>query len=65
MVCVSEQELSHAAMEMFGAIGRLRSARLVGKSLAEFYMWAPEKNIEKNIFKVVQIKFLAMHINNQ
>lgn len=32
------QELSHAAMEMYQAIGRLRSARLVGKSLAEFYM---------------------------
>ncbi|XP_052424388.1 trafficking protein particle complex subunit 10 [Carassius gibelio] len=31
-------ELSHAAMEMYRAIGRLRSARLVGKSLAEFYM---------------------------
>ncbi|XP_073682066.1 trafficking protein particle complex subunit 10 isoform X2 [Garra rufa] len=31
-------ELSHAAMEMYQAIGRLRSARLVGKSLAEFHM---------------------------
>ncbi|KAL2087522.1 hypothetical protein ACEWY4_016350 [Coilia grayii] len=31
-------ELSHAAMEMYTAIGRMRSARLVGKSLAEFYM---------------------------
>ncbi|MED6258483.1 hypothetical protein ATANTOWER_008035, partial [Ataeniobius toweri] len=31
-------ELSHAAMEMYRAIGRLRSGRLVGKSLAEFYM---------------------------
>ncbi|RVE58361.1 hypothetical protein OJAV_G00208410 [Oryzias javanicus] len=31
-------ELSHAAMEMYRAIGRVRSARLVGKSLAEFYM---------------------------
>uniref|UniRef100_A0A8C5NH09 Trafficking protein particle complex 10 n=1 Tax=Gouania willdenowi TaxID=441366 RepID=A0A8C5NH09_GOUWI len=31
-------DLSHAAMEMYRAIGRLRSARLVGKSLAEFYM---------------------------
>ncbi|XP_034042222.1 trafficking protein particle complex subunit 10 [Thalassophryne amazonica] len=31
-------ELCHAAMEMYRAIGRLRSARLVGKSLAEFYM---------------------------
>ncbi|KAI4805419.1 hypothetical protein KUCAC02_010036, partial [Chaenocephalus aceratus] len=29
-------ELSHAAMEMYRAISRLRSARLVGKSLAEF-----------------------------
>ncbi len=26
---------------------------------------AKKKNIEKIIFKVVQIKFLAMHINNQ
>ncbi|KAF3694602.1 Trafficking protein particle complex subunit 10 Epilepsy holoprosencephaly candidate 1 protein [Channa argus] len=32
-------ELSHAAMEMYTAIGRLRSARLVGKSLAEFYIY--------------------------
>ncbi|KAI1899189.1 hypothetical protein AGOR_G00059140 [Albula goreensis] len=31
-------ELSHAAMDMYRAIGRLRSARLLGKSLAEFYM---------------------------
>ncbi|XP_010903475.2 trafficking protein particle complex subunit 10 isoform X2 [Esox lucius] len=31
-------ELSHAAVEMYRAIGRMRSARLVGKSLAEFYM---------------------------
>uniref|UniRef100_A0AAY4BY36 Trafficking protein particle complex subunit 10 n=1 Tax=Denticeps clupeoides TaxID=299321 RepID=A0AAY4BY36_9TELE len=31
-------DLSHAAMEMYRAIGRMRSARLVGKSLAEFYM---------------------------
>ncbi len=30
-------------------------------------IWGCEKNlnIEKIIFKVVQIKFLAMHINNQ
>uniref|UniRef100_A0A8C7RHC5 Trafficking protein particle complex 10 n=1 Tax=Oncorhynchus mykiss TaxID=8022 RepID=A0A8C7RHC5_ONCMY len=31
-------ELSHAAMEMYRAIGRMRSSRLIGKSLAEFYM---------------------------
>ncbi|KAG5833739.1 hypothetical protein ANANG_G00279070 [Anguilla anguilla] len=31
-------ELSHSAMEMYRAIGRMRSARLLGKSLAEFYM---------------------------
>ncbi|MGH0129854.1 UNVERIFIED_CONTAM: hypothetical protein FKN15_039998 [Acipenser sinensis] len=31
-------ELSHAAMDMYRTIGRFRSARLVGKSLAEFYM---------------------------
>ncbi|KAG7255616.1 hypothetical protein CRUP_022418, partial [Coryphaenoides rupestris] len=31
-------ELSHAAMEMYKDISRMRSARLVGKSLAEFYM---------------------------
>ncbi|XP_057707819.1 trafficking protein particle complex subunit 10 isoform X1 [Corythoichthys intestinalis] len=31
-------ELSQAAMEMYRAIGRRRSARLLGKSLAEFYM---------------------------
>ncbi|XP_077392454.1 trafficking protein particle complex subunit 10 isoform X2 [Festucalex cinctus] len=31
-------ELCQAAMEMYRAIGRLRSARLLGKSLAEFYM---------------------------
>uniref|UniRef100_A0A4W5PH06 Trafficking protein particle complex subunit 10 n=1 Tax=Hucho hucho TaxID=62062 RepID=A0A4W5PH06_9TELE len=31
-------ELSHAAVEMYRAIGRMRSAQLIGKSLAEFYM---------------------------
>ncbi|XP_077435533.1 trafficking protein particle complex subunit 10 isoform X2 [Vanacampus margaritifer] len=31
-------ELCQAAMEMYRTIGRLRSARLLGKSLAEFYM---------------------------
>ncbi|XP_072595337.1 trafficking protein particle complex subunit 10 isoform X5 [Vulpes vulpes] len=31
-------ELSHAAIEMHTSIGRTRSARLVGKDLAEFYM---------------------------
>ncbi|KAM9417951.1 trafficking protein particle complex subunit 10 [Salvelinus alpinus] len=31
-------ELSHAAMEMYRTIGRMRSSRLIGKSLAEFYM---------------------------
>uniref|UniRef100_A0AAZ3QNR8 Trafficking protein particle complex 10 n=1 Tax=Oncorhynchus tshawytscha TaxID=74940 RepID=A0AAZ3QNR8_ONCTS len=31
-------ELSQAAMEMYRAIGRMRSSRLIGKSLAEFYM---------------------------
>ncbi|KAJ8246715.1 hypothetical protein GJAV_G00254590 [Gymnothorax javanicus] len=31
-------DLTHAAMEMYRAIGRMRSARLVGKTLAEFYM---------------------------
>uniref|UniRef100_A0A674NBW7 Trafficking protein particle complex subunit 10 n=1 Tax=Takifugu rubripes TaxID=31033 RepID=A0A674NBW7_TAKRU len=31
-------ELSHAALETYQTIGRLRSARLIGKSLAEFYM---------------------------
>ncbi|KAM9803304.1 trafficking protein particle complex subunit 10 isoform X1 [Syngnathus typhle] len=31
-------ELCQAAMEMYRAVGRLRSARLLGKSLAEFYM---------------------------
>lgn len=31
-------ELSHAALEMYRAIERLRSARLIGLDLAEFYM---------------------------
>uniref|UniRef100_A0A452RXU5 Trafficking protein particle complex subunit 10 n=1 Tax=Ursus americanus TaxID=9643 RepID=A0A452RXU5_URSAM len=31
-------DLSHAAIEMHTSIGRTRSARLVGKDLAEFYM---------------------------
>ncbi|XP_048834337.1 trafficking protein particle complex subunit 10 isoform X2 [Brienomyrus brachyistius] len=31
-------ELSHTAMDMYRTIGRTRSARLMGKSLAEFYM---------------------------
>lgn len=35
---LTHQELSHAALETYQAIGRLRSARLIGKSLAEFYM---------------------------
>ena len=32
------QDLSHATIEMFTSIGRIRSAKLVGKDLAEFYM---------------------------
>lgn len=32
------QELSHAAIEMYASVGRTRSAKLVGKDLAEFYM---------------------------
>lgn len=32
------QDLSHATMEMCTSIGRARSAKLVGKDLAEFYM---------------------------
>lgn len=32
------QDLSHAAIEMHTSIGRLRSAKFVGKDLAEFYM---------------------------
>uniref|UniRef100_A0A8D0L304 Trafficking protein particle complex subunit 10 n=1 Tax=Sphenodon punctatus TaxID=8508 RepID=A0A8D0L304_SPHPU len=31
-------ELSHATIEMYTNIGRIRSAKLVGKDLAEFYM---------------------------
>ncbi|XP_038615987.1 trafficking protein particle complex subunit 10 isoform X2 [Tachyglossus aculeatus] len=31
-------DLSHAAIEMYTSIGRIRSAKLVGKDLAEFYM---------------------------
>lgn len=31
-------ELSHATIEMYTSIGRMRSTRLVGKDLAEFYM---------------------------
>ncbi|XP_044803487.2 trafficking protein particle complex subunit 10 isoform X3 [Bubalus bubalis] len=40
--CVQElkllEDLSHATIEMFTSIGRIRSAKLVGKDLAEFYM---------------------------
>lgn len=32
------QDLSHATIEMHTSVGRTRSARLVGKDLAEFYM---------------------------
>lgn len=32
------QDLSHATIEMYTNIGRIRSAKLVGKDLAEFYM---------------------------
>ncbi|XP_053312828.1 trafficking protein particle complex subunit 10 [Spea bombifrons] len=31
-------DLSHATIEMYNSIGRTRSARLVGKDLADFYM---------------------------
>ncbi|XP_049996228.1 trafficking protein particle complex subunit 10 isoform X2 [Alexandromys fortis] len=31
-------DLSHATIEMYTSIGRIRSAKLVGKDLAEFYM---------------------------
>ncbi|KAM4689855.1 LOW QUALITY PROTEIN: trafficking protein particle complex subunit 10-like [Rhinophrynus dorsalis] len=31
-------ELAHATIEMYNSIGRTRSARLVGKDLADFYM---------------------------
>ncbi|XP_039713523.1 trafficking protein particle complex subunit 10 isoform X5 [Pteropus medius] len=31
-------ELSHAAIEMYTSVGRIRSAKFVGKDLAEFYM---------------------------
>ncbi|XP_005375931.1 PREDICTED: trafficking protein particle complex subunit 10 [Chinchilla lanigera] len=31
-------DLSHAAIEMYTSIGRIRSARFIGKDLAEFYM---------------------------
>ncbi|KAG8431029.1 hypothetical protein GDO86_019539 [Hymenochirus boettgeri] len=31
-------ELCHATMEMYNSIGRIRSAKLVGKDLADFYM---------------------------
>ncbi|XP_069331014.1 trafficking protein particle complex subunit 10 isoform X2 [Eulemur rufifrons] len=31
-------ELSHATIEMYTSIGRIRSAKFVGKDLAEFYM---------------------------
>ncbi|XP_053561093.1 trafficking protein particle complex subunit 10 [Bombina bombina] len=38
-------ELSHATIEMYNSIGRTRSAKLIGKDLAEFYMKksAPQK----------------------
>lgn len=32
------QELSHATIDMYRSIGRTRSAQLLGKDLAEFYM---------------------------
>lgn len=44
-------ELSHAAMEMYRAIGRLRSARLVGKSLAEFYMGKGDPQSAENFLQ--------------
>ncbi len=40
---------------------------MTGQYLAEIQLFENQKkkkNIEKIIFKVVQIKFLAMHINN-
>lgn len=38
MVFTFPQELSHAAIEMYTSVGRIRSAKFVGKDLAEFYM---------------------------
>ncbi len=45
---------------------------MIGQYLAEtqlFEIWSlrvqKNQNIEKNAFKVVQMKFLAMHITNQ
>ncbi len=40
---------------------------MIGQYLAEMKIWnlRMQKNIEKITFKVVQMKFLAMHINNQ
>lgn len=32
------QDLSHATIEMYTSIGRIRSSKFVGKDLAEFYM---------------------------
>ncbi len=37
---------------------------MIGQYLAEIQLFK-NRNIEKIIFKVVQMKFLAMHINNQ
>ncbi len=39
---------------------------MIGQYLAEIQLFnIKNRNIEKIAFKVVQMKFLAMHINNQ
>lgn len=58
----THQELSHAALETYQTIGRLRSARLIGKSLAEFYMWG---NMSEVWISSAHMSFIVTtHINH-
>ncbi len=43
----------------------LENLRYLFEKLAQIFCCKKNQNIEKIIFKVVQMKFLAMHINNQ
>ncbi|XP_015219071.1 trafficking protein particle complex subunit 10 isoform X2 [Lepisosteus oculatus] len=52
-------ELSHAAMEMYKTIGRIRSAKLLGKSLAEFYMRKSDPKKAEALFQDSLKTYLA------
>ncbi|XP_029433678.1 trafficking protein particle complex subunit 10 isoform X2 [Rhinatrema bivittatum] len=48
-------DLSHATIEMYTSIGRIRSTKLVGKDLAEFYMKKDPQKAEKYLQEALKI----------